>query len=271
VIGSLLDLAGTACQGAKEYVDCFGPARGLAFLPLAKPQAKMRRHAKAREVKVAIPGHSACVLVRPGTTDVSVFNTTYRSKQYDYDLAQPPRVIVDAGAYTGLSAAYFASRYPGATVIAIEPDGTNFDMLVRNTSGLANVHAIRAALWSSSGSVELTDPGAGAWAFRVAETGDSGSARPGLAEVTRNQVPAITISEIMAQYSLSCIDLLKLDIEGSEKEVLASSAPWIADVRAICIELHDRFKPGCSREFYRAVHDFPIEHQRGETVMVMRN
>lgn len=263
MIGSLLALAGTACQGAKEYVDCFGPARGLAFLPLAKPQAEMRRHAKAREVKVAIPGHSACVLVRPGTTDVSVFNTTYRSKQYDYDLTRPPKVIVDAGAYTGLSAAYFASRYPGATVIAIEPDGTNFDMLVRNTSSLANVHAIRAALWSNGGSVELTDPGAGAWAFRVAELSDSGGAR--------NQVPGITIPDIMAQYSLPCIDLLKLDIEGSEKEVLASSAPWIANVRAICIELHDRFKPGCSREFYRAVRDFPIEFQRGETVMVMRN
>jgi FkbM family methyltransferase len=263
MIGSLLDLLGTACWGAKEYVDCFGPARGLAFLPLAKPQPKMRPHARMREVKVAIPGHSACVLVRPGTTDVAVFNTTYRSKQYDYDLARPPKVIVDAGAYTGLSAAYFASRYPEAQVIAIEPDRANFDMLVRNTSGLANVRAIRAALWSASGTVTLADPGAGAWAFRVAEASDSGGAR--------NQVPAITIPDIMAQCSLPCIDLLKLDIEGSEKEVLASSASWIADVGAICIELHDRFKPGCSREFYRAVRDFPIEFQRGETVMVMRN
>jgi FkbM family methyltransferase len=264
---SLLSLAGTACWGAKEYVDCFGLTRGLAFLPLAK----VRLHAKVREVKVAIPGHSVFVFVRPGTTDVTVFNTTYRSKQYDYDFAIPPKVIVDAGAYTGLSAAYFASRYPEAKVIAIEPNGANFDLLVRNTSGLANVHAVRAALWSNNGSVELADPGQGEWAFRVAEINDSDSIKLSFEGVTRNRIPAITIPEIMNRYCLSYIDLLKLDIEGSEKEVLAGSAPWIAHVGAICIELHDRFKPGCSREFYRAVDNFPTEFRRGETVMVMRS
>ena len=192
-------------------------------------------------------------------------------QQYDYDFAKPPKVIVDAGAYTGLSAAYFAGRYPEAKVIAIEPYGANFDLLVRNTSALANVHAVRAALWSTNGSVEIVDPGAGEWAFRVAETNDFGSTKLKLEEAARNRVPAITIPEIMDRYCLSYIDLLKLDIEGSEKEVLAGSAPWIEHVGAICIELHDRFKPGCSREFYRAVDKFPTEFRRGETVMVMRN
>jgi FkbM family methyltransferase len=126
-------------------------------------------------------------------------------------------------------------------------------------------------LWSNNGSVELTDPGEGEWAFRVAELNGSGSVRLSLEGIARNRVPAITISELMAKYRLSRIDLLKLDIEGSEKEVLAGSVSWIADVSAICIELHDRFKPGCSREFYRAVQDFPIEFRRGETIMVMRD
>lgn len=267
MIGSLLSLAGTACWGAKDYVDCFGITRGLAFLPLAKA----RPRAKAREAKVAIPGHSLYVLVRPGTTDVAVFNTTFRSKQYDYDFTEPPKVIVDAGAYTGLSAAYFASRYPEAKVIAIEPDSGNFNLLVRNTSAFANVHAVRAALWSHNGSVGLTDPGRGAWAFRVAEMSQSGSAMPSVERESQDRIPAITIPEIMSRYGLTYIDVLKLDIEGSEKEVLAGSASWIGHIGAICIELHDGFKPGCSREFYGAVGNFPSEFRRGETVMVMRN
>lgn len=262
---SLLSLAGTACFGTKDYVDCFGLTRGLAFLPLAKA----RSHVKLREVKVAIPGCSVCVSVRPGTTDVEVFNSTFRTKQYDYDFTKPPEVIVDAGAYTGLSAAYFASRYPEAKVIAIEPDGDNFDLLVRNTSALPNVQAVRAALWSTGGSIELSDPGQGEWAFRVAEMNDSDT-KLNLEEVSRNRVPAVTIPEIMDRYCLPYIDLLKLDIEGSEKEVLAGSASWIACVGAICIELHDRFRPGCSREFYRVADNFPTEFRRGETVMVMR-
>jgi FkbM family methyltransferase len=267
MIGSLLRLAGTACWGAKEYVDCFGFFRGFAFLIFAVA----RPHARAREVKVTIPGRSVSVLVRPGTTDLAVFNTTYRTEQYNYDFIKPPKVIVDAGAYTGLSAAYFATKYPEATVIAIEPDPSNFDLLVRNTSGLANVHPVRAALWSNNGLVELTDPGKGNWAFRVADIGDSRSVTPGSGKAGLSQIAAVTVLDLMNEYGLSYIDLLKLDIEGSEKEVLAGSAPWIEHVGAICIELHDRFKPGCSREFYRAANGFPIELRRGETIMVMRN
>lgn len=267
MIGSLLRLAGKACWGAKEYVDCFGFFRGLAFLL----SAVVRPHARAREVKVTIPGHSASVLVRPGTTDLAVFNTTYRTEQYNYDFIKPPKVIVDAGAYTGLSTVYFATKYPEATVIAIEPDRTNFDLLVRNTSGLANVHPVRAALWSNNGLVELTDPGKGSWAFRVTEIDDSGNVKLRSGEVGLSQIATVTIPDLINEYVLSYIDLLKLDIEGSEKEVLAGSAPWIAHVGAICIELHDRFKSGCSREFYRVADGFPIEFRRGETIMVMRD
>lgn len=266
MIGSLLTLAGTAFQGAREYADCFGIIRGLALLVLVT----VRPHAKAREVKVTIPGHSVSVLVRPGTTDPAVFNSTFLVRQYDHDFARHPRVIVDAGAYTGLSAVYFATRYPGATVIAIEPDSANFDLLVRNTSGLENVHAVQAALWSHDGLIDLTDPGKGEWAFRVAELDDPENKGARLDKVSRNQVQAITVPGIMRRHDLSHIDLLKLDIEGSEKEVLAGSAPWIAYVGAIFIELHDRFKPGCSREFYRVAGDFPEEFRRGEAVMVTR-
>jgi FkbM family methyltransferase len=267
MIGSLLRLAGTACGGAKEYVDCFGFFRGFAFLI----SAVARPHARAREVKVTIPGRPLSVLVRPGTTDLAVFNTTYRTEQYNYEFNKPPKVIVDAGAYTGLSTVYFATKYPEATVIAIEPDPTNFDLLVRNTLGLANVHPVRAALWSNNEQVELTDPGKGHWAFRVTELGDSVSAKIRSGNVGQKQVAAVTVPGLINEYGLSYIDLLKLDIEGSEKEVLASSAPWISHVGAICIELHDRFKPGCSREFYRAASDFPVEFRRGETIMVMRD
>lgn len=268
VIGSLLSLAGTACWGAKEYTDCFGFIRGLTLLVLAKIWPR----AKAWEVKVAIPDRSSSVVVRPGTTDPAVFNTTYRSVQYNYDFVKEPSVIVDAGAYTGISAVYFASRFPAATVIAIEPDGANFDLLVRNTSRLKGVYPVRAALWSNSGLIELTDPGQGDWAFRVAEIDDSSSVRLRSEKAaTGNKVPAVTIPDILNRFDLPYIDLLKLDIEGSEKEVLAGCAPWIADVGAICIELHDRFKPGCSREFYRVADGFPSEFRRGETIMVTRN
>jgi hypothetical protein len=74
----------------------------------------------------------------------------------------------------------------------------------------------------------------------------------------------------MSKHDLSWVDLLKVDIEGAEKEVFSSPDEWIGSVSAIAIELHDRLKMGCSRSFYAAVTAFPIEQRRGENVFVAR-
>ena len=168
----------------------------------------------------------------------------------------------------GLSACYFATRYPNATIIAIEPDEENFGLLKQNTERFQNVHAIRAALWAESGSVSLKDPGQGDWALRVAE---SDSADAGHPESCSQEIRAVTINEIRKEYDIDKIDLLKVDVEGSEKEIFADADSWISFVDAICIELHDRFKTGCSRSFYAAAKDFPIELRRGEDVLVARH
>jgi FkbM family methyltransferase len=217
---------------------------------------------------MAVPGFPVRLFVRLATTDVYVFNSIYREGQYDWDFPVAPRVIVDAGAYTGLSSAFFAMRYPDALIIAIEPDEQNFELLLHNTASFSNVHAIRAALWSESGSVCLMDPGVGSWGFRL--NGSADSSGPVAATPSAKSIRAITVTDVLREYELERIDLLKLDIEGSEKEVFVNSDPWIGYVDAICLELHDRFKAGCSRAFFKAVDDFPIELRRGEDVLVVR-
>ena len=79
-----------------------------------------------------------------------------------------PATIVDAGAYTGFSAIYFAEKYPAAKVLALEPDPSNFALLVRNARPYSNIVPLQQALWSRDGSLELQDPGTGHWGFYVA-------------------------------------------------------------------------------------------------------
>ena len=239
-----------------SYVRCFGPARGVAALGMVRCWPGSR----GRLMDVPIPGSPRSVLVRLGTSDINVFVHVFRWGEYGYEFAESPRVIVDAGAYTGLSTAYFAIRYPAARIIAIEPDEANFELLLRNTAGFANVQAVRAALWVENGSVALADPGYGPWALRLAGPAGDGTT-----------VPAITMDDVLRDYQLDTIDLLKVDIEGSEKELFAAADSWIGRVDAICLELHDRFKPGCSRAFYRAVEDFRTEFRLGEDVLVLRD
>ena len=74
----------------------------------------------------------------------------------------------------------------------------------------------------------------------------------------------------MAEFDIKHIDLLKVDIEGAEKEVFASSAYWMSRVGAIAIELHDRFKTGCQESVDAATKEFELRRTRGETTFLLR-
>jgi len=254
---------GRACPVVSAHVLCFGVPRGLFFGTVGRVLPGMH----GRVMRARVPGSGAGLLVRLGTSDIEVFVQVYGCREYEWEFTIAPRVIVDAGAYTGLSTAFFAMRYPDAKIVAIEPDDDNFGLLARNTAGFANVHLLQAALWSESGVVSLVDPGDGAWGIRLAELARAGAseAAPGKA------VRAVTVPDVLRVHGLGRIDLLKVDIEGSEMEVFSHADPWISSVEAISVELHDRFKPGCSSAFFKAVEDFPVQLRRGEYVFMARD
>jgi hypothetical protein len=61
----------------------------------------------------------------------------------------------------------------------------------------------------------------------------------------------------MAQYNLQVIDILKIDIEGSEKEVFEhGSERWLNATNCVITELHDNLKPGTSKVFFTAMGRF---------------
>lgn len=114
-----------------------------------------------REFRVPIPGHSHKVLIRLGTTDVAAFEHVFVDEEYGFNLATPPAVIIDAGANAGMSAVYFALRYPGARIIAIEPEPTNYEILRKNVALFPQIIPLNAALWNRDATVQIQDFGGG--------------------------------------------------------------------------------------------------------------
>ncbi len=88
-----------------------------------------------------------CVFLRPGTADQNVYDQVFISKEYDVDLGDP-RFIVDAGAHIGLASVFFACKYPNSAVVAIEPEASNFRVLLKNSHGYGNIKPVWAGLWS---------------------------------------------------------------------------------------------------------------------------
>jgi FkbM family methyltransferase len=239
----------------RAYARTFGyvAGTGLLLATWARPGGSGRR------VTVPVPGSTALVTLRLGTSDIAMFDQAFRRAPFAWTFAEPPQTIVDAGAYIGLSAVKLAARYPGALIIAVEPDAENFELLTKNTASFPNVRPVRAALWTHSGEISLADPGRGAWGLQVTEPDSTGE-----------RIRAITLDELLREHDLAQVDLLKMDIEGSEKEIFADPESWLPAVRAIYAVLHDKLKDGCSEAFFAAVGDFRVEQRRGDIVFVTR-
>lgn len=186
-----------------------------------------RLFGRPREISVHPETVKLPIHLRLRTSDISIYKDVLLGHEYDAELPFIPQCIeVDCGANIGLASIYFANKYPQAQIIALEPETSNFELLVRNVSGYRNILPIQVALWKENGEVGLS--GSSKFAFQVC----------------RGQgVRAITMNTLMSEAGLDQIDVLKVDIEGAEKEVF-QSCDWMPRIRVLMIELHDSLKPG---------------------------
>lgn len=214
--------------------------------------------------RVTVRHRGRRLALRLTTSDILVLYSVLEREDYGIELATAPATIVDAGAYVGYSAIYFAERYPAATVFALEPDPSNFALLLLNTRPHPNIVPLNLALWHREGRLALHDSAAGDWGLSVI-AGDSPAAVP------RAEVEAITIPGILQRFSLQRIDLLKIDVEGAEKGIFEHAGDWIGRVGAVFAELHDLLNPGCGAAFERATASFGRVFRDGMTVCAIRD
>ncbi len=211
-------------------------------------------------VRVQVPGIVHPVSIRIGTTDLATFKQVLVERHYEFDKPKAPRFIIDAGANIGLASVYFANRYPQAKIVSIEPESSNYAMLKKNTAAYPQITPLQAALWRENEELFLFDSGHGNHGFQVGDEQRETQNRLG-------GTPGLTVDVILRNAGQNHVDLLKIDIEGAEREVMSASADWIDRVGVLMIELHDDIKPGCSDAFHSATRHFSQETVKGETIM----
>lgn len=193
---------------------------------------------------------------RPGTSDENVFTEIFSSKEYDIDLGNPV-FIVDAGANVGFSSVFFAKKYPSATIVALEPELSNFNILLMNTRNFPNIRPMQAGVWSRKTYLCIKDADVGPWAFQVVES----------ESVT--DIPAIGIADVLSDFNVANIDVLKMDIEGSEIEVFGENTAWMDHLDTLIVELHDRFRPGCTAALEKLLAGRSYQRsQSGESIII---
>ncbi len=198
------------------------------------------------------------LIVRKYTTDRHIFRQIFISNDCRIPVKIKPELIIDGGANVGYSSLWFMKKYPGAKIMAIEPEDSNYKVLEANTKRWKNIIPIRAGMWHKNTFLKIVDDGTGEWGFRTEEVNSEKGAT----------LKAITVDEILKQSGCDKIDILKIDIEGAERELFSKNYSWMDKVNILVIELHDRLKPGCSESFYSAINESEWDKYGNEANLV---
>lgn len=219
-----------------------------------------------RTNKIKIPKVRTPINLRTGTSDIPLFYEIFWKNEYDFNLPFEPVSVIDAGANIGLAALFFVNKYPNTKIISIEPEKSNFDFMLTNVNDYPNIISLRKGLSNLSGQkIEVYDSEKGKWGFTtglVDESSDRSEERV---------VLTINIDDIMTQYGFSYLDIVKVDIEGAEKDLFESNYEnWLPKTRCLVIELHDRLQLGCSKNFFNAIgrYNFSLS-QKGENLILI--
>ena len=159
------------------------------------------------------------------------------------------KFVIDAGANIGYTAILFANWWPDSKIISIEPDTENFNLTVKNTSTYKNIEVIHAGLWNKT--IDLQIEAGQEDGFVVKEIKNTAGVSK------ENLSKGISIPEILSKYNMPHVDFLKLNIEGSEKEVFAENYKnWLPNAKVMLIELHDGKNAGCSHTVFSTVNPY---------------
>ncbi len=167
------------------------------------------------------------------------FEEVFFEEEYFFQTENPEPVIVDCGSNIGLATLYFKTVYPKAKVIAIEAHPTTFATLQGNVrdNKLSDVEVLNVAVVGGD-EKEI--------ALMFSKPGDLRSTKiremHGDDELQEIKVPAVKLSTILPE----SVDLLKMDIEGSEDEVIDEIIPKLGQIKNVILEYH--FSPGTKRK-----------------------
>lgn len=183
-----------------------------------------------------------CYVRNAPSSDLYVFRQIFENKEYLplVNLLQKnkhftaPSLIIDAGANVGFTAVYLKQFFPDALIVAIEPDKLNAAQLQLNlaANNISKTELVVAGVWSHDCWLELKkDKSKGEdWGFYVEESN------------LPTDLKAIDILNLPQLNNGQLIDILKLDIEGSEAQLFADTSKagrLLSITKYLTIEIHD--------------------------------
>lgn len=183
-------------------------------------------------VKLRMVGDPRPLWLRPGSSDFATFREIFIDREYDvvHAFAASPAGVLDLGANIGLTARWLRQQFPSVRVMCVEPDGRNAHRAAANLAAAVasgEVVIMQAFAGGTSRAAWIDSPGRGLTnEHRLSD-------RPRRAATT----PVYTVGELLARCPFP-VDTVKMDVEGSEREIFAGDLSWLNVVRDVLVEVH---------------------------------
>ncbi|MER6345201.1 FkbM family methyltransferase [Streptomyces sp. NPDC001595] len=198
----------------------------------------------------------AKVCVRKNQSDLLILWQIFLCRFYELDVVYhldravgTLDTIVDLGGNTGLAAAYLDARYRPRTLLTVEPIAESRAVLERNAA-LAGTGWLIDPRAVSGGEEDMEFAVSGFWdtCTAVREVEELRRTRPYRLEnhlaLPHRSLPATTVNQLLSDHGIEHVDLLKVDVEGSERDIFAAPQPWMQQVDRIVLEVHDKYIDG---------------------------
>jgi len=146
------------------------------------------------------------------------------------------RHIVDVGACIGTMSLVYEAIWPGVEILAIEPHPDNFKYLVENCKGFKNIHPVNIAISDKYERIRLAFPTQEQRpdVKRLTVYANVGMvSRYGLSDAFVAEVDAVPLDSIVGWN----VDFLKVDVEGSEMQVLRGAEGVLSGNPLVTVEL----------------------------------
>ena len=175
------------------------------------------------------------ITLRRTHMDAGIVAETFFDNCYVQDLSLPPNpVVVDIGGFIGDFTLYAATHLKARRVVVCEPSPRNWTLLVKN---IQNNHCEdRVSMMNKAvtdGRVVMLDIDAPDRAqARISAYGPSGC--------EKKAVECISLSLLLAEFSITEVDLLKIDCEGGEYDILLTTpSEVLSRMKNIVFEYHE--------------------------------
>lgn len=153
-----------------------------------------------------------------------MYEEIFINEIYRFESEKVAPYIIDAGANIGLATIYFKQLFPDAKITCFEPDPAIYKVLKANIQNfdLQQIEVVQKGLSAKNGRAKFISEGADAGRITNQESNE------------KIEIDLTTLSGYLNQD----VDFLKLDIEGSEVEVIEECKNYLSRVKNIFIEYH---------------------------------